>query len=189
MPEAINYIKQNWKQVRSIFIVSAGLVPEMVEKLIEQNALPTQFYITFSAYNEELFKKVNRPLVKDPWKRFNKTLELLSEAKTRRVARITLIKGINDSNFEEWAKVIIKFKPHFVEIKGFSLLGYARKRLTKANVPTMAEVKEFSYKLLDALNEYGLFSYMDEHEPSRVVVLKNRERKYDIDPIIRSVEG
>jgi len=183
MPEAIKYIKENWKQVKSIFIVSNGTVPEMVERLIEENALPTQFYISFTGSNQEIFEYVSRPVIPKAWERFNKTLRLLSKAKTRRVARITLIKGINDKNLDEWAEIIERMNPHFVEVKAYMYLGYSRYRLKPENQPEHKDVKEFALKLLEYLDG---FEYMDEHEPSRVVVLRNI--KNPIDPIIKSVE-
>ena len=184
MPEAIKYIKENWN-LKSIFIVSNGMVPEMIERLINENALPTQFYISFTAPNKELYEKISKPLVKDYWERFLKTLDLLRNAKTRKVARITLIKGLNDCCFEGWKKLIERFNPHFVEVKAYMFLGYSRFRLKKENQPTHEEVKEFALKILKYLKG---FEYMDEHEPSRVVVLKNKTPGMDIDPIIRSVE-
>ncbi len=183
MDKAIRYLKENWDWLKSIFIVSNGVVTEMVKKLIDNNALPTQFYISFTAPNEELFNKISKPLLEDAWERFNKSIKLLSKAKTRRVARITLIKGWNDSNFEEWAEIIEKFNPHFVEVKAYMALGYSRHRLKVSNMPTHEEVKKFALELEKYLDN---FAYMDEHFDSRVVVLQNQKEK--IDPIIRGVE-
>jgi len=182
MDEAILYLKKSWHWLKSIFIVTNGVVYETIEKLIEKNALPTQFYISFTAPNEELFFQVSKPLLNDAWKRFNKSLKLMRHAKTRKVARITLIKGINDTDFEGWASLIEKYNPHFVEVKAFMLLGYSRQRLTIKNMPTHEEVKEFAKKL----SEYIDYDLVDEHVDSRVVLLQSN--KNVIDRKIRGIE-
>jgi len=183
MDKAIKYLKEKWHWLKSIFIVSNGVVTEMVRKLIEENALPTQFYISFTAPNEELYYKISKPIVENAWERFNKSIRLLSKAKTRRVARITLIKGWNDTNLEEWAELIEKFNPHFVEVKAYMALGYSRQRLKVSNMPTHEEVKQFGLKLAEYLDGFG---YMDEHVDSRVIVLQNMREK--INPKITKVE-
>ena len=61
MDKAIKYLKENWDWLKSIFIVSNGVVTEMVKKLIDKNALPTQFYISLTAPNEELFNFISKP--------------------------------------------------------------------------------------------------------------------------------
>ncbi len=182
MSEAIKYIKENWN-LKSIFIVSNGLLPEQIEKLIKDNSLPTQFYISFTAPNKELYEKISKPLLEDYWERFVKSLKILSKAKTRRVARITLIKGINDCCFDEWAKLIKIFNPHFVEVKAYMFLGFSRRRLKEANQPSHEDVKEFANNLLKSLDN---FSYMDEDEVSRIVVLQNEKER--IDTKIKCVE-
>jgi len=120
--------------------------------------------------------------MKNAWKRFNKSLKLMRHAKTRKVARITLIKGINDTDFEGWASLIEKYNPHFVEVKAFMLLGYSRQRLTIKNMPTHEEVKEFAKKL----SEYIDYDLVDEHVDSRVVLLQSN--KNVIDRKIRGIE-
>jgi len=186
VPESIKYIKENWKWVRSIFVVTNGLVPEMIEKM-GKVSLPTQLYISFTAPNPELYKSISQPLIPDYWERFIKSLEISSKLKVRRVARITLIKEINDDKrlFEQWAEIIDKYKPHFVEVKAFMLLGYSRFRLSSKNMPTHEYIREWAKELVEYLPGY---EYWKEHEPSRVVCIKNRNPGYDIDPIIRCVE-
>lgn len=187
VPESILYIKKNWPWVKSIFVVTNGQVPEALKKMIELNAYPTQLYISFTAPNKELYKKVSVPLYEDYWERFIESLKIASQMPVRRVARITLIKGINDSKeyMKEWAEIIEIYNPHFIEVKAFMLLGYSRFKLKLENMPKHEEVKEFALELLKHLPGY---EFMDEDEDSRIVVLKNRRKGMDIDPIIKSVE-
>jgi len=185
--ESILYIKKNWPWIKSIFIVTSGQVPEALERLIEKNALPTQLYISFTAPNKEMYKKISVPIYKDYWERFIKSLEIASKMKTRRVARITLIKGINDDPkyFDEWAKLIEIYNPHFVEVKSYSFLGYSRSKLKFENVPSMEDIRNFAKGLVEKLPGYEIFK---EDIDSRIVLIKNRREGMDIDPIIKNVE-
>ena len=187
VPESIKYIKENWKWVRSIFVVTNGLIPNALEKMKKKNVYPTQLYISFIAPTPELYKKISRTLLKDYWERFLRSLEIASKLKVRRVARITIIKGLNDDlkYLEEWKKLIDIYQPHFVEVKAFMLLGYSRYRLSIENMPSHEYIKEWSKKLENVLDG---FVYWDEHVPSRVVLLKNIKDGFNIDPRINHVE-
>ncbi len=184
MVEALRYLKDNWP-VKSIFIVSNGLVPEAVERMKRANEWPTQFYISLTAPTPELYKKISRPLVKDYWERLMRTLDILRDAPVRKVARITLIKGWNDVEEEKWAEIVERMNPHFVEVKAYMYLGLSRKRLKEENMPDHAYVVEWAKKLSKYLPGY---EYWKEDEPSRIAVLKNRKPGMDIDPIIRGPE-
>jgi len=187
VPESIIYIKKNWPWIKSIFVVTSGQVPEGLEKMKKLNAYPTQLYISFTGPNPELYKRISAPLYKDYWERFTKSLEIASKMKTRRVARITLIKGYNDDEryLDDWVELIKMYNPHFIEIKAFMLLGYSRFKLRSENMPSHEDVLEFAKKLEKKLDN---FRYMNEDADSRVVVLKNISEGMDIDPIIKSVE-
>ena len=102
------------------------------------------------------------------------SLHLLAKAPTRTVLRITLIKGMNMAHAEEWAGLIWMADPDFVEFKAYMHIGHSQFRMKRENMPTFQEVKDFA-GLIDIM--LGEFEYMDEDEPSRIVVLKNRRRK------------
>ena len=51
-------------------------------------------------------------------------------------------------NPEEYAKLIRKADPDFVEVKAYMYVGSSRKRLTLDNMPSFDEVKEFAKKIL-----------------------------------------
>ncbi|HIP89991.1 MAG TPA: 4-demethylwyosine synthase TYW1 [Candidatus Nanopusillus sp.] len=187
VPESILYIKKNWPLVKSIFVVTNGLVPEALERMVKLNAYPTQLYISFTAPNPELYKKISRSLYIDYWERFIKSLKIASKMKTRRVARITIIKGLNDARklFEQWIELLDILNPHFIEVKAFMLLGYSRYRLSIVNMPSHKYIVQWSKEFVEHLDG---FEYWDEHKHSRVALLKNRKFGMDIDPIIKSVE-
>ncbi|BBL45755.1 tRNA wybutosine-synthesizing protein 1 [Nanobdella aerobiophila] len=185
--ESILYIKKNWPWIKSIFIVTSGEVPEALEKLISMNAYPTQLYISFTGSNPDMYRKISVPIYKDYWDRYLRSLEIASNMKTRRVARYTILKGINDDKkyYPEWAKLLELYNPHFIELKGYSLLGYSRERLKMENVPKLNELIDFAEGLVEYLPGYEIY---DKDKDSRIVLIKNRRKGMDIDPIIKSVE-
>ncbi|MDD5337204.1 MAG: 4-demethylwyosine synthase TYW1 [Candidatus ainarchaeum sp.] len=176
LPEMVKELRKH-KEVRSIFIVSNGQEPKMIEKLAKMDALPTQLYISVDACNAKMFEKVNRPKYRDGWKRLNKTLGLLPELDCRRVIRYTLIKGVNDSEKEMkgFAEMFEKTKADFIEIKGYMFLGDSRKRLVFENMPKHEYVREYAKKIAKMLPNYEI---IDEDYLSRIVLLKRKNSPY-----------
>ena len=86
----------------------------------------------------------------DAWEKLNKSLELISKLKnkTRTIFRINLVRGINmeDKHIKEFAELINKAYPLFVEVKGYMSIGYARQRLGYDRMPTHKEIMDFSKK-------------------------------------------
>ncbi|OYT26343.1 MAG: 4-demethylwyosine synthase TYW1 [Thermoprotei archaeon ex4572_64] len=183
LPELILYLR-TLPNTRSIFLVTNGRCPDMLEKLDHEDALPTQLYLSLTAPNEELYYKIHRPVLeaKNAWKIFNKSLELLSTLRTRTVIRLTLIKNINtdDKYIKEFAELVRKANPHFIEIKSYMSLGYSLHYLSRENMMRHEEVKEWSRRFLREVNkDFKHFEYMDEQLDSRIVVLRSIKRKID----------
>lgn len=145
----------------STFVVSNGLFPEMIEKIN-----PTQLYVSLDAPNEEVHKRVNVPLVADSWKTLGETMKLVRDHKSRTALRVTVVKGYNDVNPEQYAEIIEKAEPDFLEVKGFMFIGGARQRLTIAQMPYHTYVKEFASKI----NEHLGYELVGEQPISRVVL-------------------
>ena len=82
---------------KSIFLVTNGQEPDMIQKLEDEDALPTQLYLSTNAADYQSFLKINRPRYDDSWERWNRTLNMLSILDTRTVLRLTLIRGYNDN--------------------------------------------------------------------------------------------
>ncbi len=163
------------KKVRTIFIVTNGQEPKRLRDLAKEDALPTQLYVSLAAPNEKLFKRINFPVYKDGWQRLNQTLELLPELKCRKVIRLTLIKGINDSQLPKYAALIEKSKTDFLEAKAYMFLGLSRKRLKKENMPSHDDIKKWAKKLEKHLKNYSI---IDEDAASRIVLLKRKDSDY-----------
>jgi len=177
LPELIKYLK-SLKQTKSIFLVTNGQEPEMIQRLSDENALPTQLYLSTNATDYESFMKINRPLYKDAWERWNKTLEMLKELDTRTVLRITLIRDYNDNDkiIPQFAKMLQESSPHFVEIKSYMHVGRSTNRLEHDDMLEFEEVKKFANNVSEQSNQ---FSVMDESITSRIVVLQNNSRFID----------
>ncbi|MBI3034787.1 4-demethylwyosine synthase TYW1 [Candidatus Woesearchaeota archaeon] len=170
-PRLAELIKEYKEKNFSTFVVSNGLLPERIEKLLEEP--PTQLYISVDAPNEELFNIIDRPIIKNAWHRLVKTLSILPElrAKTRTVLRFTLIRGLNMVEPEQWAEIIKMSEPMFVEVKAYMWVGMSRERLEQKNMPLHEEVKEFASEIA----KYANYKIIDEHEPSRVVLLMKED--------------
>ena len=154
------------------FLVSNGTVPETLSRLGEE---PTQLYISVCAPNKSIFFKTCRPHIPNAWEKLNETLELLPSFSCRTVIRITLVRGFNMNHVEEYAKLIRKASPDFVEPKAFMHVGFSRLRLDYHNMPKHSEIRSFGSMLADALG----YNVLDESVASRVVLLSRfKEKRY-----------
>ena len=177
LPEMIRYLK-GLPSTKSIFLVTNGQEPEMLQRLRDEDALPTQLYLSTNAPNKEIFDRVNRPKYKDAWERWNTSLHLLSELDTRTVLRFTLIKDYNskDEYIPEYANMIQDANAHFIEIKSYMHVGRSRNRLEYSNVLDLSEIRHFANELARQGDNYQV---MDESDMSRIVVLQNQKRFID----------
>ncbi|MGC1709839.1 MAG: 4-demethylwyosine synthase TYW1 [Nitrosotalea sp.] len=177
LPELIKYLKQ-LPATKSVFLVTNGQEPEMLERLQDEDALPTQLYLSTNAPNEEVFQLVNRPKYKDAWERWNSSLEILSKMDTRTVLRVTLIRGYNDNDqlISEYSRIFNHGNAHFIEIKSYMHIGRSTNRLERSDMLDMSEVRYFANALI---RQAEMYSVMDESEISRIVVLQNQNRFID----------
>jgi tRNA wybutosine-synthesizing protein 1 len=177
LPALIKYLN-SLPTTKSTFLVTNGQEPEMIQKLQDEGALPTQLYLSTNAADYDSFIRINRPRYTDSWERWNITLEMLAELKTRTVLRITLIRGYNDNDeiIPAFASLIRKSNAHFIEIKSYMHVGRSTNRLEHDNMLEMEEVRHFASKIA---KQSGIFSAMDESFISRIVVLQNQKRFTD----------
>ena len=138
----------------------------------------TQLYVSIDASNKDSLRKIDRPLHRDFWERFQSCLNILREKRfvQRTVFRLTLVKGFNvDDEVEGYADLVQKGLPCFVEIKGVTYCGTsssASAGLTMQNVPFYEEVVQFVEALNAALAKRGLgYGIAAEHEHSCCILL------------------
>jgi tRNA wybutosine-synthesizing protein 1 len=174
LPDLIRYLK-SLKNTKSVFLVTNGQEPEMIARLIKEDSLPTQLYLSTNASNKKMFYQINRPKYKDAWNRWLNTLNILSELNTRTVLRMTLIRNYNSdlNHIPEFVNLINKANPHFIEVKSYMHIGMSTNRLEHNNMLDVEEVREFTSNLQQNLQ---CFNIMDESEISRIVVLQNQKR-------------
>ena len=91
----------------------------------DEDALPTQLYLSTNAADYESFLRINKPKYDDSWERWNKTLNMLKHLDTRTVLRVTLIRDYNDMKemIPVFAEMFRESSPHFIEIKSYMHIG------------------------------------------------------------------
>ena len=186
-------IKEIRKRKAISFLVTNGQNPEMIKKLEDENALPTQLTLSTNAPNEKLFKIWHNSSKKDAWKKFNETLKLMKElkGKTRRVIRLTLVKegddtekfkelsNMKDEHVKQYVELIKIAEPDFIHVKGFKSLGFSRKRMGYSKQPFYEEVQNFAKKLENELKDLG-YKKLAEEEYSCVILLGKNEKMMKI---------
>jgi tRNA wybutosine-synthesizing protein 1 len=158
------------KQGISTFLVTNAQYPEQIKDLHRV----TQLYLSVDAPNKRLLKEIDKPLFKDYWERLNKSLEYCAKKRDRTCIRLTIIKGMNDVEPENYAKLILKGNPDFIEVKAYMHVGGSRERLTVEHMPWHEAIVEFSKELLKYLPDYEIVC---EHVPSRVVMIARKDFK------------
>lgn len=178
-----NLIAEIRKRGKTSFLVTNGLYPEKIKEIAKKKQLPTQLYVSVNTSNKESYCKFHRSSEKNAWEKLNETLEILPKliGKTRTVFRMNLIRQINmdDKSIKEFAGLIKKSKPLFIEIKGYMSVGFARERLGYEMMPTSEEMMEFAKKLEKEL-EKEKYKILDSHEFSRAIVLGKSKRELKI---------
>jgi tRNA wybutosine-synthesizing protein 1 len=162
LPEFVDLIKE---RDMTAFLVSNGTIPEMIEKLTEHQ--PTNMYITLPAPDDKIYKKTCLPSIKDGWQRIMKSLSMLKEF-DKAVIRLTLVKNLNMINPGEYAELIEKAEPNFLEVKAFMPVGGAVKRLPYESMPRHEEIRKFA----EEIEKNSSYKIRDEKEDSRVVLMK-----------------
>ncbi|MGM5484497.1 MAG: 4-demethylwyosine synthase TYW1 [Nanobdellota archaeon] len=174
--EAITYPKINeilrkfHERKISTFLVTNGTFPEKLEEIEDV----TQLYISVDAPDKELAKDIGRPLFENSWERQQESLDIIREKDYRTCMRMTMIKEMNMVEPERYKHIIDKARPDFIEVKAYMFVGSSRQRLSIKNMPRHHEIREYSEKLEKVLKDYQV---IDEHEPSRVVLLARKDMK------------
>ncbi|MEW6070137.1 MAG: 4-demethylwyosine synthase TYW1, partial [Candidatus Thermoplasmatota archaeon] len=163
-PKLNDFIALCKKKGMTTFLVSNGTMPEVFENL---EPLPTQLYITIAAPNENIYNKLCIPLIPDGWERIKDSLSVLKSLNTRTVIRHTLVEGWNLGYEEQYAKLDTIAEPQFIECKAYMFVGSSRQRMSLANMPSHARIKEFAVKLAKLTN----YDVIGEKSDSRVVLL------------------
>ncbi|KAG5983372.1 hypothetical protein E4U55_000110 [Claviceps digitariae] len=138
----------------------------------------TQLYVSIDASNKDSLRKIDRPLHRDFWERFQRCLDILREKRFRHrtVFRLTLVKGFNvEDEAEGYAQLVERGLPCFVEVKGVTYCGTSTSSnagLSMSNVPFYWEVCDFVKALEKRLKDKGLqYGIAAEHAHSCCILL------------------
>ena len=116
------------------FLVTNGTNPDALRAM---DPLPTQLYVSVTAPNAEVFRRLTMPAQEDAWERLLESLEIVRGLKTRRVVRHTLVRGWNLGWVDQYAELDARANPNFVEPKGYVYMGKSRQRLGRDHVPAL----------------------------------------------------
>jgi tRNA wybutosine-synthesizing protein 1 len=155
------------------FLVSNGTLPSKLSKLSQE---PTQLYISVCAPNEEVYKRVCRPQFPNAWAKLNETLGLLQSFRCPTVIRMTLVKEHNMGLVDEYAKLVERANPTYIEAKAYMHIGFSNLRLSFDSMPMHGEVKDFAGQLAEKTG----YKVIDEAPESRVVLLSRREKPIQV---------
>ena len=164
-PEIDELIAEFHRQDFTTFLVTNGMNWEKLGNLDNE---PTQLYVSLDAPNEKVYKELCNPQINDAWNNLNKTLELMNSIDSRTAIRITSVKDKNMFNTDEYAELINKANPTYVEVKAYMFVGSSRKRLSLDNMPSHQDVRDFAQEIADKTGR----ELTQEAEVSRVVLLE-----------------
>jgi len=151
------------------FLVTNGTNPDGLRAL---DPLPTQLYVSVTAPNAEIFRRLTLPSDDGAWARLRTSLEIVRDLKTRRVVRHTLVRGWNLGWTEAYAELDALARPDFIEPKGYVFMGKSRQRLGRDHVPEHPEIAAFARRLAARTG----YRVLDESPESKVVLLGKSER-------------
>ena len=153
------------------FLVTNGTTPEVLEKL---ENLPTQLYLTVAAPTSKIHSAITRPFnPKQAWEKFNQTLAVMSELNTRKVIRMTLVKGKNMVAPKNYLKFFRKAKAHFLEAKGFVSVGDARNNYGYDRMPALTDIRDFSNEIIK--HSEGNLKFIDESKGSCAILMAKED--------------
>lgn len=180
LPQLIRYLK-TLPATKSIFLVTNGQEPQMLKRLQDEDALPTQIYLSTNAADRDSFMRINKPRYSDSWERWNQSLELLQKLDTRTVLRMTMIRNHNDleSMIPVFADMVKRANVHFIEIKSYMHIGRSTNRLDYSDMLEFDEINHFANQLAQ---KSQIYSVSNESTISRIVLLQNQQRQ--ISPFI-----
>jgi tRNA wybutosine-synthesizing protein 1 len=89
---------------------------------------------------------------------------------------MTLVKDHNMNHIDEYAKIVEKSNPTYIETKAYMHIGFSNLRLGFENMPQHNEVKDFASKLAQKTG----YKILNEAPESRVVLLSRLEKSIQV---------
>ncbi|MFA7397299.1 MAG: 4-demethylwyosine synthase TYW1 [Candidatus Bathyarchaeia archaeon] len=162
-------IKSFHKRGLTTFLVTNGTLPSKLSRLSQE---PSQLYVSLCAPNEDIYKKVCRPQFPNAWIKLNQTLDMLQSFNCPTAVRMTMVKNHNLGLINEYAKLIEKSNPTYIEVKAYMHIGFSNLRLSFGHMPMHQEVRDFA----NILAENTGYKVINEAPESRVILLSRLEK-------------
>jgi tRNA wybutosine-synthesizing protein 1 len=89
---------------------------------------------------------------------------------------MTLVKEHNMNHIDEYAKLVEKANPTYVEAKAYMHIGFSNLRLSFESMPLHKEVRDFAEQLAEKTG----YNVIDEAPESRVVLLSRLEKPIQV---------
>ena len=170
-PRLGELIQEYHKRGITTFLVTRGVRPDVLANLEEE---PSQLYVSIEAWDKKSYEQFDKPLAPRAWELTLETLEMLPSFSSPTAIRFTLVRSFNmhERALKEWAKIVEKAEPTYIEFKSYMHVGAARHRLSREDMLRHLEVLEFAKKFSE-LTGYNIVSQQIE---SRVVLLSKLSR-------------
>jgi tRNA wybutosine-synthesizing protein 1 len=166
-PKIDELIGEFTKRNYTTYLVTNGTFPERIEGM---DNLPTNLYLSLDAPDEEIYRRIDNPLIEDGWERICRTIDLMPSIDTTKVVRLTMVKGWNMTRIKGYKELMSRIQPDFVEVKAYMFVGGSRLRMSIENMPSFEETMGFAQELADELS----YKVKDSKVESRVVLLSRR---------------
>jgi len=157
----------------STFLVTNAQFPEEMKSLRPV----TQLYLSIDAPTPATLKAIDQPLHKDYWDRFIASIDVLRERRDRTIFRLTLVKGKNTDSIPDYARLIARGRPSFIEIKGVTYSGHSNDDINMVNIPFHEEVRHFAQKVAAYVGED--YELACEHAHSCCILIGRKDMKVD----------
>lgn len=169
LPELVT--KFYGKGFESVFLVTNGTCPEMLERLGKLKKLPTNIYLSVECWDKDSYINFCQPWEEGQYEKILESMDILkrlkTKGKTKTVLRITCINGFNMDKIPKFKWIVDKMQPSYIECKGYTYVGQSRERMQKGNMPKHHEVKEFASRLAELTG----YKVKEEQKESWVVLL------------------
>ncbi len=119
-------------------------------------------------------RRICRPEFPSAWAKLNETLDSLQSFHCPTVLRMTLVKEHNMSGIDEYAKLVKKANPTYIEAKAYMHIGFSHLRLSLTACQLHPEVRTFAEELAEKTG----YKIVNEAPESRVVLLSRLEKAY-----------
>eukprot|EP00667_Euglena_gracilis_P003009 EG_transcript_3017 len=172
-PHLNSFLQHMHDRKISTWMYHTGMHPKQLEKLVTT----THLTLSVCGPTPQLMKHIMRCSFDDVWERFLASLDIMAKKAHRTALRFVIIKGWTDAYFEEYADIIRRCKPDFIECKGVIFCGKAEPLTLEDNIPTHQDIVEFCQRLCAVPAVAKHYELACEHEHSSCALVAHKKFK------------